>query len=347
MELHPPLGSWRAWFKTPDADHFRSGLLELCLDLNQNASIPPEVRFDVSLPDPPPRVSSGDSFVPPNITPEEANATVLDYNLMVRQGKIPPLDLVDMRSQVDAKLAAQGIEPLSTLERKVNQPVGTKLDADVEQELGFIPFDQEMEYLARMDAKLSLNGSFPSDPRHREVEQERHHAEFTPRELERKTEFENPQSQHNWLKTHTKVLGNDADGDDTESLASHDLGGGGKPSNKRKSGKGNLAKQVGDRAVERAREGSMAFSNDEDELASDVGLAGSTSGRKRAPKDPDGTYRVKGGKAGAPGAKGKRKRSGEDMPGGPAVAGKKARVDGGGTPLSASAGGGSGIMGLG
>lgn len=260
---------------------------------------------------------------------------------MVRSGKIPPLDLVEVRSQIDAKLAKQDLEPLDSLEKSVSRPVAIESCKDVEQDLAFMPFEQEMEYLARLDAKLSSNGGLRVDPRNRDVEQEKHYADLTPRELERKTEFENPQSQHNWLKTHTKVLGNDGDGDDTESIASHDPAI--KPSNKRKSaGKGSLAKQVGDRAVERAREGSTAFSNDEDELALDAGFGAAGGSGKKRTRDPDGTYRVKGAKSGV---RGKRKRSGEDVPVS-SGAGKKARTDGGSTPGGASAGAG-GISGLG
>ena len=260
---------------------------------------------------------------------------------MVRQGKIPPLDLVEVRSQIDAKLAAQDLEPLDSLEKSVSRPTGVAGDVNVDQELGFMSFEQEMDYLARLDAKLSSNGGLRVDPRSRDVEQEKHFADLTPRELERKTEFENPQSQHNWLKTHTKVLGNDGDADDTESIASHEPET--KQSNKRKSAaKGSLAKQVGDRAVEKAREGSTAFSNDEDELVSDAGLGVGSSSVKKRSWDPDGTYRVKGAKSGA---RGKRKRSGEDLPGS-GTGGKKARMDGGGTP-SGGNGGAGGVSGLG
>lgn len=293
-----------------NCDH--SGLLELCLDLNQNPSIPPELRFNVAISNPPPRVSTGDKYnIPANITPEEANANFLDYNHMMRQGNVPPLDVAEVRSQIDAKLAAQGAEPLDTLEQSVSRPIGSKTDVEVDPELGFMTFEQELDYIARLDAKLSMTGGLPTDPRHRDVEQEKHYADLTPRELERKTEFENPQSQHNWLRTHTKVLGTEGDGDDTESLASHDMGSG-KPYNKRKSGvaKGSLAKQVGDRAVERAREGSTALSHDEDEFVSDAALGSASGGKKRA-RDPDGTYRLKGAKSA--GGRGKRKRSGEDL----------------------------------
>ena len=320
-------------------DNTYSGLLELCLDLNQNPNIPPELRFDVSLPNHPPRVSSGDVFVPPNLAPEEADSRILDYQHAMRQGKVTPLDVDEARAQINASLAAQGLQSLNTLEKGVSHPMGEKAEADVDRDLGFLSFEEEMEHLSRLDARLGTSG-LPSDPRHRDVEQEKHYADLTPRELERKTEFENPQSQHNWLKTHTKVLGNDEDGD-TESIASHDpasAASGGKTANKRKSaGKGNLAKQVGDRAVERAREGSTtAFSNDEDELASDagVGSASAAGGGRRRAKDADGTYKAKGAKG--TGARGKRKRSGEDMPGG-AAGGKKARMESGaGTPSGAS-----------
>lgn len=335
---------------TTDQSH--SGLLELCLDLNQNPSIPPELRFDVSLPARTDRTSAGELFVNPNISPEEANQTELQYKQNVRNGQIPPLYLAEARAQIDARLAEQGPTKLGELESgAAHLPVAVDgQTARAENELGFMSFDEENEYLARLDARLSMSAGPTIDPRHRDVEQEKHYAELTPRELERKSEFENPQSQHNWLKTHTKVLGGEGEDGDTESIASHDLGvGGGQGKGKRKSGvgpgKGSLAKQVGDRAVERAREGSTALgSNDEDELASDVGHGGAGTGRKRA-KDPDGTYRVKGGKSAAGPGKGKRKRSGEDVPGA-----KKPRMEAaasGGPGTAGSGVGGSGGMGMG
>ena len=192
------------------------------------------------------------------------------------------------------------------------------------------------KYLKQLDKGLDEPYvlSRPNEPTKDGQGEEKHWAELTPREVERQAELLNPQSQHNWLKNHAKLnpnAGNEID--DNESLASHDNANT-KPTASRKRGgnsgaKGNLARQVGDRAVERAREGwspSAASNMEDDELAGEETLGLGGSGRKRT-KDPDSTYRLKGGKGGGT-SKGKRKRSGEDLGAGSSAGGKKAKVDG-------------------
>ncbi|KAK5164758.1 uncharacterized protein LTR77_009421 [Saxophila tyrrhenica] len=306
------------------------GLLELCLDLNQNPAIPPELRFDITYP--------GDrtaalNEIEPDISPDKADGLFVHYNAQVRTANFGNANLHRLREQIDARLAAQDVESLEALEKSVPQPVPSPDDsaggvtAD-DTELGsWLGAEQEDQHLARMDAKFGPDhytlASAADKSREQDVlaKEGKHWAELTPRELERQVELQNPQSQHNWLKIHHKNT-NPGD-DDAESVASHDTTA--KAPKKRPGKDKNLAKQVGDRAVVRAREGwspsAGSAAMEEDELVLDEGAAG---GKKRS-RDPDGTYRLKGGKGGSSAVKTKRKRSGEDL-GGAGL--KKARVEG-------------------
>jgi hypothetical protein len=329
--LRKPLGH-------TSTDCIRSGLLELCLDFNQNPALPPDLRFDISLPEQHTAVAQIKSVVPDGITPEEGNTIQMDYHAAVVTGQVPHIDLHVIREQIDQKLSKQGVTPLATLEASVSHTTFDGDANDLPEELkaeeppGYFTSEQEAAYLLRMDAKL---GDPDSAAKIREQQQkdpstaadDKHWADLTPRELERQVEMSNPQSQHNWLKTHANRAGPIAiDIDDNESTASHEA----KPA--RGGNKRNLAKQVGDRAVERAREGvspgAASGFGEEDELAfgeEPVAAAGGSAKKRGKAVDVDGTYRVKGGRGGAA-AKGKRKRtSGEDVA--PGSAGKKAKVE--------------------
>lgn len=302
------------------------GLLELCLDLNNSSSLPPDLRFDIRLRDSPSRVSTEPAYINPNISPEEANQRVHDYTAAFHTGKVSQAEWNQVKGQIDEALALQGVEPLGRLEQGTSRPKGT--NDRVDEELGFMSFEQEDVIIERTWEKYQHLAPATRLSRGSATEVDKHTAELTPRELERKTEFENPMSQHNWLKARAKP---GADDGDAESIASHDPTAPPKASNKRKSGaKGSLMRQMGDKAVDRAREGSAASFGEEDELAGaapGLGDVGASVGKKRS-KDPDSTYRVKGGKSGN--AKGKRKRGGEDEGGAGSAGGKKARLEGGG-----------------
>lgn len=256
----------------------------------------------------------------------------MEYTMAVRNAQIPNLDLHVIRQMIDERLAAQEVLPLEELERTVppdttataTTPASYELAPEAPEFPNYLNPAQETQYLARLDQaqEQGFGMSRPSITAATSTaappEPEKHWAELTPRELERQTELSNPQSQHNWLKTHTKPTGDAAAaGAEDESDVPT------KPKAKPRS-KNTLAKQVGDRALERerAREGSV----DEDDLM--MGADETGGGGRRKGKDPDSTYRVKGGKGGS-GAKGKRKRSGEDLVHGHEVGtGKRARVDG-------------------
>ena len=289
------------------------GLLELCLDLNQQPSLPPTLRYELSYTNQP---STG-KFIDKNITPEVANRQFLDYQDAVKKAMMPGLDLEVARTQMEERLAAQETQPLAALESNVSHPVPTQDAIPEEDDMGpgYLTYEQEGEYLARMDHQLQHEPMYIAPSMQKKLAadfDEKHWAELTPRELERQVELLNPQSQHNWLKIHKINSNTIGDNDDNESLASHEAS---KPPRKRGGKDKNLAKQVGDRAVERAKEGwSPSAASDEDVPAN--------AGGKRK-RDPDATYRVKGAKSAA--SKGsKRKRSGGDE----MAAGKRRRVDG-------------------
>jgi hypothetical protein len=316
-----------------------SGILELCLDMNESPALPANLRYQVR----PEQRHSLQLQVDPSVTPEQANQIVQDYRTAVHEARIPQLDLHVVREVMQQTLASQGATHIPQLEEHTYPRPDTRTAAErkdllpddikIQPQPSFMSAEEEQDYLARLDAKL---GPAPFaappatlDPKPAALEDERpSFAHLTPRELERQVELLNPQSQHNWLKTHTRVLQaatGEAGGDDNDSIASHDNQHP-KPPRKRGATK-NLAKQVGDRAVERAREGwspsaASGRGGDEDELSM-LEEAPTSAGRKRA-RDSDGTYRVKGGRGGAGSGKGKRKRSGEEV--GSGGSGKKAKI---------------------
>lgn len=302
-------------------------LRDLLLDLNQNPALPTSMRYNINTDQNNTDIATIRDVVDDNITPQAANETLADYKSAVQRGQIPPMDLNVIRAQLDKKLAAQGVDKLEEIESSTSHPVPTDPMMDYlmgPNPPGYYTTEEEDARLLRLDAQL---GDLPSLERAIKKEQEGsneplHWAEMTPREMERQAELHNPQSQHNWLKLHAKGTG--ADVDDTESLASHDT----KPTVARggKGKKRDLAQQVGDRAVGRARDGNSpgAASGVGDEDYGFIDDHPQGSAKKRKAKDEDGAYRVKGGKSGGGNAKGKRKRTtGDDG----AVSAKKPKVD--------------------
>lgn len=267
-----------------------------------------------------------------------------EYTAAVQQGRLPPLDLHIIRESIDQRLAGQGVPTLSQLEASIPHTIPSTNPSDLPPDLtgetppGFLTADQERDHLARLDARLGDPYNFTTNtittaPTHSPADPlPIPYTDLTPREFERQAEMVNPQSQHNWLRTHAKPGSSAAhalvtlDGDE-DSIAGEPAT---KPPPKKRQKKDkDLAKQVGDRAVEhaRAREGlspsaaSGVLGDEEDVAAGSLRASGSGEadagppppllGKKKG-KDPDGTYRVKGGKSGG-GVKGKRKRvSGED-----------------------------------
>ncbi|EMC92434.1 hypothetical protein BAUCODRAFT_126416 [Baudoinia panamericana UAMH 10762] len=262
------------------------GLLDLLTDLNASPSLPSHLRYNVALP--PSLRQPAPIEVSPTITPEQANAMVLEYKLAVQRGDLPPLDLHVVRGVVEQRLAAQGVEGLEeVVERVVPRPVGRlpvggeggdgvgveKGEAAVDEEeleqAGYLTTEQEMDYLARLDAKeegLSMTTTnnvksattAPSsssgaagvsvslgEPHTIIVGEEKHMASMTPRELERHLELLNPSSQHNWLRAHSRqgpvgVVTVGDTGDDGESLAGSEqqASGSGAASKRRRTGGG-------------------------------------------------------------------------------------------------------------
>lgn len=315
------------------------GLREMLLDLNNSPALPPSLRYDVSIPEIHTAVGSIPSVVPDDISPQGANEMLREYTTAVQRGQIPHLDMHVIRDQIDKKLAKQGVITLDELESTVPHPLPRSVDEVKDTRLiaqltgppgptppGYLTSEEENANLLRLDAKLGDSASFEK-LKEREKEgaaDDKPWSELTAREIERQVELRNPMSAHNWLKRHNKQTSGGIDIDDNESLASHDT----KPARGGK-GKRDLAKQVGDRAVGRAREGyspgaaSTTF-GDDDEMGF-IDDHPSVS-KKRGKADVDGTYRAKGGKSGSA-AKGKRKRTGDDLPPPPSGSAKKVKLD--------------------
>lgn len=297
--------------------HYHSETMDILLDLNQNPAIAPDLRYDIRLPDQPhiqPTLQYLPPYMlPPNASPETANMVMMEGVNRVQLGIVPVMDLYAIRDQIQERLAQQDVRALSALEDSISHPIPPEgverlaSQVNAPENTGYLTADQESAYLARLDANingLDLNvGKWvdlpPASP---------HQADLTPRELERQMELSNPQSQHSWLKAHTKtnpVL----DGEESEPQALHEASAAGstKSASRKKAPGKNLAKQVGDRAMEKMmREGfspsAASGLGEEDDLAPDE----STSGRRKKGGEKDPTFRAKGGKGGA--LKSKRKR---------------------------------------
>lgn len=290
------------------------GIMELLLDLNSNANVPVEMRFDVTLPR-----HREQNNIPPDITPEQASQALYEHQVAVKQGQFPALEFQVLKENVEAQLARQDAYPLDRLEHEIPHTTiaaehGLPEYLRSEDQPGYLTADKEAESLLRLDGSLGDVFSLQKS-------QEEHAppvlnlAELTPRELERRVELDNPQSQHNWLATHTnhKTLIGAADVDDGASDASHEQH---KPGAARKRNK-NLAKTVGDKAVERAREEGASPApkkleemTEEEREEYELSMAEGGAARRRT-GDGDTSYRPKGGRSGGKG--GKRKRTGEDV----------------------------------
>ncbi|KAF2719033.1 hypothetical protein K431DRAFT_287062 [Polychaeton citri CBS 116435] len=295
-------------------------LLELCLDINNNPAISPELRYNVALP----RMFKCNS-IPEDITPEAANELLTEYTNAVKMGSIPPLDLHVIRTQIENRLAVRETRLLGEMEEEVPHPVAIPNKVPEDTPLNYLSPEEEALYLQALDSKLDQNYPLP-EYQNREAPSslplDLH--QYHPKDLEKQLDLENPQSQHNWLKKNAKIQTEVGVGDDAESVTSHEPA----SKSKKRGGKGgNLAKTLGDKALERARDTAVPASPsvtshiDEDEM--DIDLL--TPGSKKRGGDPDKTYRSKGGKGGGS-TKGKRKRAqiGDETPTGSGS--KKARI---------------------
>lgn len=351
-----------------------SALLEICLDINQSPALPANLRFNLTRAGDDCHTTTAlvqkavpDADVPADITPEAANAEILRYTDAVQQGRIPHVDLYIVRGRVEAALAAQGpVITLDALERAVPHPIVSTLadiprDLQAEHPTGYFSSAQEEAQILRLDARLgdpaaalrSKSAAAGSNGRRGEevaaplLPDDKHWIELSTREVERQIELLNPLSQHNWLKANTKQTGGgvvDIDELDGTPMATPDGGkssrGGGGPAT---GSKRNLAKQLADKAVDRARGGDASplgagggpgspggGGADEDDTFMDdhpTPTSSSASGKKRGRRgdDDDGEYRTKA-KLSASSAggslKGKRKRTGEAV-----AAAKRAKVE--------------------
>ncbi|THY22725.1 hypothetical protein D6D01_06198 [Aureobasidium pullulans] len=274
-------------------------LLDLLLDLNTSLSIPHELRFDLSM-----ASKSQQTNDEREMTLDMANNIIANAHRAFHNHEMPHQDFLRIRQDIEVLLARKDAKSLVEMEAQIPHPryhhPVSALAAEANP--AFLTSSHEDAYLTRLDNKLepaALSDPRPASPQPL--------SKLTQRELDREVELRNPLSVHNWLKKHGTISDIDAASEGGTASAQTPA-----TANKRR----NLAKQVGDRAIERAREkeGSPGSTVDnEDELAGD-----DTPGKPKKARDDDQTYRPKGGRS-----KSKRKRDeGENTP----ARGKKQRT---------------------
>ncbi|KAK4991781.1 hypothetical protein LTR50_001598 [Elasticomyces elasticus] len=303
-------------------------LLDLLLDLNSTVNIPPELRYNLNLDPAPP---------PPNPQAqyEQANRQVNEAAALMHNGQLAAGDFIHLRATVEARLAEQDAQPLSSIESHLPHPEPTDSPTkagptEPNPYLGMLDTTHETDYLLRLDVSLGDPWSLSRPPPPTLFPDLKN---FSERDWEREAQLHNPISVHNWLRKHHPAAfsSTNADADavsDAGQATPHGRGrgaGGGR--------KKNLAQKLGDKAVAAAREheeegrdtpASELPKTEQELLDEEIGYAepdAGGSGRKKA-RDADETYRPKGGRSG----RGKRKREDGDVASGK---GKKARTSGG------------------
>ncbi|KAI5203715.1 hypothetical protein E4T38_04925 [Aureobasidium subglaciale] len=282
-----------------------SQLLDLLLDLNTSLSIPEELRFDLS---PAPKTQQPQDER--DITFEMANNIIANAHRAFHNHEVPHQDFVRIRQDIESLLARKDAKSLVEMEAQIPHPryhhpvSGPVAEADP----AFLSSSHEDAYLARLDNKLEPAAL--SEPR---ILSPQPLSKLTQRELDREVELRNPLSVHNWLKKHGTISDMDAASEGGAANAQTPA-----TANKRR----NLAKQIGDKALERAREkeGSpgSTVDNEEEGTAAAAAAADDTPGKPKKAREDDQTYRPKGGRS-----KSKRKREeGENTP----ARGKKQRT---------------------
>lgn len=294
-----------------DIDDHVSQIQDMLLDMNSSLNIPASLRYDISLPN---ETHDYDAY-----DLEHANAEIQDARKLVESGQCPQHSYQQFRSQVEASLARRHVRKLANLERLIPTPVLNPDPVDAVLQPEYLTSKAQDAYLVTLDASLgdqwSLSQTLPPAP----VK----FGEMTPRELEREIELRNPHSVHSWLKKHKSEQEQLAEDAASEAAVAT-------PATNRKRAT-NLAKKMGDRAVNRARQGTGADGDvgspasmargDTDAGDDDVddSIVLSASARKKG-GDKDDTYRPKGGRS----SKGKRKRETDGAAEG--GKGKKART---------------------
>ncbi|KAI5207896.1 amino acid transporter [Aureobasidium subglaciale] len=279
-------------------------LLDLLLDLNTSLSIPQELRVDLS---PAPKTQQPQDER--DITFEMANNIIANAHRAFHNHEVPHQDFVRIRQDIESLLARKDAKSLVEMEAQIPHPrYHHPISALVaEADPAFLSSSHEDAYLARLDNKLEPTAPL-SEPR---IPSPQPLSKLTQRELDREVELRNPLSVHNWLKKHGTISDIDAaseGGANAQTPAT---------ANRRR----NLAKQIGDKALERAREkeGSPGSTVDNEEGAAAAVTGGDdTPGKPKKAREDDQTYRPKGGRS-----KSKRKRDeGENTP----ARGKKQRT---------------------
>lgn len=260
----------------------------MLLDLNSSLQIPDSLRYNMT---------ANVTDMSHTAALDDANDRLMDARLVAENGKLSRDALSHIRDELEDRVS---MVPALNLQAQ-EQAIMEMLELDdlsmvaldrVHDQCAYLTTDHEEDYLKRLDARLGLDKawsslSIPSSQ--------------TGRASDRDVELHNPQSVHNWLKAHKVAIDND-DRSDAGTPTS--------AARKGATGARNLARKVGDRALERARDRDDASpmaatredANAEDELALMDAMA--SGSKKKKSRDPDEPYRPKGGSKTKP----KRKR---------------------------------------
>jgi len=238
---------------------------------------------------------------------DSANKMLREAYDLDRQGRYSHPQFSQMKASLEEHVAAKESRPLRTLERETKHamydPDMKLIINDIADPIAFLTSTHEDDYLNRLDAKNGDSVLQSGDDI--QLATPPSFAKMSAREIDREVELRNPLSVHNWLKNHNVNL-TLGENDEKSDVAAATAGSGKKTTSR------NLAKKVGDRAVERAKEkddGSPMSSSfpgnktDLDLIEDELGLD-DTPNRGKKPKDSDETYRPKGGRS----SKSKRKR---------------------------------------
>jgi len=237
--------------------------MDILLDFNYSLQTAAGERIDISIQ---PCWSEREGF-----TAEKCDEMLTSAFSMESRGLIPRCELMILKDDLETHVSTIDAVKLDALEQRVPhimyRPDDAKLREilpEIANNLSDLTPAEEEEYYNRLDQEIGneLPVARPSRAPSPVL-----FSKLSARDIDRELEFRDPLSVHNWLKKHHVVLQDTDDKSDT----------GTPTSTTRKSLGRNLAKKMGDKALERAK--------DRDDDASP--LSASTTGGKFERDTPD------------------------------------------------------------
>ncbi|OKL62981.1 hypothetical protein UA08_02069 [Talaromyces atroroseus] len=253
-------------------------LLEVLMEFNESLYIPPNLRYDLTLPgETPLTLTSEDEDIPPSTyTTTAAKSALKEAQAELNSGQITPDTYRRLEKGVKRSTAFRPAIQYSSL-RQIAQP-GWSLSLDGQDEdpslllnINYLTPDHEHEYLLAIDAKL---GDSSADKQLKQLPEKP-----TISDREREANLQNPNSVYNWLRRNTPQVFLQ----DNENAS--EKGTGQRPANARSSKRASLARPP-------AKEEDMY---DEDGIALEVPAPSASKGKRK--REEDTGYRPKGGRA--------------------------------------------------